>query len=339
MRIRYTTCLLVYVLLASTPSLAESRRVGTMDFYGLGKVTEEQVRSSLGFSEGDVLPDSMSEAQQRLNEIPGVFRAHLQTVCCGENGFVGVYVGIDESGAMTLQYRQVPRTDIELPRKIVRAYSRFWKAFDKAIRAGDTSEDLSEGHSLMNHPGSRAAQERFLVLADKRLNELRRVLHKSADSGHRAAAAYVIGYAPDKRSVVGDLLDAVRDPDETVRNNATRSLAAIAELAGSRPELGIRIDPTIFIDMLNSVVWTDRNKASMILRVLAEGGDATLMQQIRDRALTSLVEMARWKSLGHAGYSFFLLGRMAGMTDEEVEEALVAGERDRLLERILAALH
>ena len=143
-------------------------------------------------------------------------------------------------------------------------------------------------------------------------------------------------YYPDKQSVVGDLLEAARDPDATVRNNATRSLGAIAEFAGRRPDLGIRIDPALFIDMLNSVVWTDRNKGSMILTVLTEGGDAALLQQIRDRALPSLVEMARWKS---AGYSFLLLGRMAGITDEEVEVALIAGERDCLLDRILTALH
>ena len=153
MRFPYTACLLVSVLLASTPALAETRRVGTIDFYGLGKVTEEQVRTALGFSEGDVLPDSISEIQQRLSKIPGVFQAHLQAVCCVADASVEIYVGIDEFEAGSFQYRPAPQADIKLPRKIVTAYKKFWKAFYERdlrprgpARHGTPSPPIHAGH-------------------------------------------------------------------------------------------------------------------------------------------------------------------------------------------------
>jgi len=146
-------------------------------------------------------------------------------------------------------------------------------------------------------------------------------------------AAFLIGYAPTKRLVVDDLQYAMQDPDDSVRNNAMRALGAIAVLAGSDPELGIRVRPTWFIEMLNSIVWTDRNKAAMALGHLTENRDAAVLGQIRERALSSVVEMAGWNSLGHALPAFLLAGRIAGMPENEIREAWSKGERENVISR------
>lgn len=317
--------------LASASMLAETWPVvESIDFYGLREVSEVEVRKVLGIKAGDAVTTSKPDMENRLEQIPGVVKAHLATVCCGESGIL-LYVGIEESAESRFEFRAPPRSDVELPQEILDTYADFETAFQEAIDKGDNSDDLSQGHSLMAHPAARAAQERFLVHAEQRLKILRRVLRKSVDAGHRAVAAQVIGYAPDKRSVVDDLLYAARDPDEIVRNNAIRALGAIAELAGRRPDLGIRIDPVPGFDMLSSIVWTDRNKATMVLFELTEDRDPELLQQLRERALPSLLEMAGWSNPGHAAGAYFLLGRMAGLSEEEIGSTLIEGQRESVM--------
>jgi hypothetical protein len=101
------------------------------------------------------------------------------------------------------------------------------------------------------------------------------VLQNSYDAEQRAAAAWIIGYAPDKQLVIDDLLYATRDPDDGVRNNAMRALGAITVLARRRPELGIRVSPAPFIEFLNSISLSDRNKALAILVSLRQIGRLT----------------------------------------------------------------
>jgi len=58
--------------------------------------------------------------------------------------------------------------------------------------------------------------------------------------------------------------------------------------------------------MLNSIEWTDRNKSSLALYRLTENRDPKVLTILRRKALRSLVEMARWKTLGHARAAFTL---------------------------------
>jgi HEAT repeat protein len=161
------------------------------------------------------------------------------------------------------------------------------------------------------------------------------VLRTAADPEQRQIAAELLGYAPNKRDVVPDLVEAVRDPDEGVRNNATRALWAIAVLGQRKPELGIRIDATPFITMLNSLVWSDRNKAAAVLSALTAGRATPVLARLRRQALPALVEMARWKSAGHAQAPFILLGRLAGLEEAAIGRAWTSGEREAVIARAL----
>jgi hypothetical protein len=50
------------------------------------------------------------------------------------------------------------------------------------------------------------------------------------------------------------------------------------------------------------------------------------------KALPSLIEMARWKSSGRAQASFVLLGRVAGLSEDEITAAWERGERASFIE-------
>jgi hypothetical protein len=44
-----------------------------------------------------------------------------------------------------------------------------------------------------------------------------------------------------------------------------------------------------------------------------------------------LVEMARWKTLAHALPAFILVGRVAGFTDEQIQDAWSRGDREKII--------
>jgi len=309
-------------------------RVGVLDYYGLHKVTPERIQRVLATREGDPFPQSKGEVEERLDKIPGVVRSHLEAVCC-DGGKTVLFVGIEEKGASHFPFRSAPIGTVELPADVIGAYHEFLETAEGAARAGSTGEDMSNGHSLMDDQASRRIQVRFVVIAERDLLLLRNVLRNSADPEHRAAAAYIIGYASKKRDVVDDLQQAIQDPDDSVRNNAMRALYAISVLASLKPELGLQVAPTWFVEMLNSIVWSDRTKAVTTLVNLTDSRPEKVLTLIRERALPSLVEMARWKSLTHAMAPFMLLGRVAGMTDQQIADSWTKGERDAVIAKAL----
>ena len=330
------TCFILGFSLTAPLLLAQMPPIGIIDFYGLRKVSEAQAREVLGVKEGDHPPSSASKSaiEKRLEEIPGVLQARLNVGCC-DAGKARLYVGIQEQVAPQFDFRTPPQSDIALPQEVVEDYENFEEAMKEAVRQGDGKEDYSQGHSLMDNPAARAFQERFIVHAERHLERFREVLRDSTDAQQRAIAATVIGYAPDKRAVLDDLQSAMRDSDADVRNNAVRSIGTIASFAQRQPELGIEISPAGFIEMLNSLIWTDRNKAMMVLWSLTERRDPGVLQQLREQALPSLVEVARFKSAGHALPAYLILGRMAGLSDKEIEEAWSSGERESVITQVL----
>ena len=177
----------------------------------------------------------------------------------------------------------------------------------------------------------RVAEQKAIEFDKSNLGAVSSVLRNSADAHQREAAAWAMGYAPDKRAALPELIDAAHDPDDHVRNNATRAIGVIAEFAANKPETGIHIDPAPFVDMLNSLVWTDRNKGTMVL--LSMSPDA--LQPVRDAMLPGLVEMAHWKD-SHFEDALRLLGHIARMPDDDVEKSIAAGDRDHVIN---AAMH
>lgn len=324
-------------LLLAAPSGSTGRQappIGIIDFYGLRSISESQARQALQIKEGDTLPDSLSEKRSRLEALPNVKQARLNTVCC-EAGKLILYVGISEREAPALRFRPAPRGRIRLPADMVQAGEALTNAVMRAAQKGDVGEDDSQGHALFHNPEARAYQDRFIEFAAHNLKLLGTVLRESSDAQHRALAAEIIAYRADKRGVVKDLLYAMSDPDSGVRNNSMRALMIIARFAQTSPERRIKVPVQPFIDMLNSIEWTDRNKSSGALNQLTEKRDAAILASLRRRALRSLVEMSRWKSPGHAFAPFFILGRVGNLSEEEIQKAWSSGDRQFLIKTVM----
>ena len=319
-------------MIGGTDAFAQLPPIGSIDFYGARKTTHAQMREVLGLSVGDsVSALTLFTIPARLADLPGVASAAVDPVCC-EGGKTMLYVGIMEEGGPAFTLRVPPDGASRLGAEILSLGPAFDAAHERAIMRGIMSEDLSEGHSLASDSTVRMIQRRFVAVAASNLDSLRTVLRTSADPDHRALAAQIMGYAANKRSVVDDLVYAMRDPAAEVRNNATRALALIAGLAQRRPELDIRVPFEPFIDLLNSLAWTDRNKASLALMQLTESRDPAMLTALKARAFDSIVDIAQWTNPGHAVPGVFMLARMAGIPDAEAFAMYERGEKEKIIE-------
>jgi hypothetical protein len=325
------------LLLLGALQAAPADTLSSVDLYGLRTVPEAAVRAAIGLRPGDPVPQSADSIRARVAALPGVAEVDVARVCCADDGGTMLYVGIRETGTAAAAYRAAPTGAARLPEEIFAAGAAFQGALMSAVRGGNIQEDDSLGYPLARDSAMRAVQERFISFAARDADVLRNVLLTSADAGHRALATQIIAYHPDRQAVARDLLHAVGDPDDEVRNNAVRALAILAGWANEHPEAGIRIPAEPFIGFLNSVLWTDRNKGVFALIALTESRDPALLAQLRARALPSLVEMARWTNPDYAMAAYVILARIAGLDDEAAFQAWQAGDRESVIRQAMAA--
>src|SRR5665811_1289749 len=304
---------LVILAVAVCSAAAQAPKTGDINFYGLRKLAPDKILRTLELKSGDPLPPSKGDLEDRLELISGVAAARVEAVCCdGANAIL--FIGIEERGSPHFDTRQAPAGTASLPEDIMAAYREYMGAVERAAQLGNAAEDLTAGESRIADPAARRFEERFAGLGVDRIE----VLRDGAEPEERAVAAAVIGYAPKKDQVIKDLQFAMQDAEPAVRANAVRAMMAIAVLAQKRPDLGLRIEPTWMVEMLNSIVLGDRQQAALALVTLTEQRNAATLELIRARALPALVEMARWKTLGYALPAFLLVGRAGGVPEQEL---------------------
>jgi hypothetical protein len=318
--------------LVCAAAYAQAPVVGDINVYGLRSSTPDKLLAAMKLKSGDPIPPSKGDLEERIADLPGVVLARVEAVCC-EGPRAILFIGVEERGAPHASFRSEPSGEAVLPDDLANSYQQFLAAVQRAASRGAAAEDLTAGHSQMADPAARAVQERFAAYAAEHLDVLRNVLRNGSDAGQRAVATAVIGYAPKKAEVVNDLQYAMQDPDDSVRANAIRALNAIAVLAAKQPEAGLQVAPTWFIELLHSVVLDDRIESVRALLTLTDRSRPDVIEQLRDRALPDLVEMARWKTPSYALPPFLLLGRVAGIPDEQVQESWRKGDRESVIQK------
>jgi hypothetical protein len=194
-------------------------------------------------------------------------------------------------------------------------------------------EDDSRGYALSLDPEARAKQLALHAYAARHAALVRRVLESARDAEQRQIAAEVLGYAGLSREQVRALVRASRDVDDGVRNNAMRALGVLARSSARAAAL---IPAEGLIELMNSGTWSDRNKSAAVLSILTAQRDPRLLELLRRRALTSLVEMARWHFPGHADGARLMLGRMAGVEEKTLAEMVARGEIEPIIGAVSA---
>lgn len=308
--------------------------IGIVDFYGLKNVKETDVRSALGLKEGDTASVTTDSLEHRLKQVPGVYKASVSKVCCVEGRPV-LFVGVQEVPVEEYPWKTITGKKLFLPGVLTKKYAAFLKTLKVAVSKGDNGDDLSAGHSLFRNPALKRLQMDFIPLADKYVAPLSKVLQHSSVEAQREAAAAVIAYATDKQKVADRYFDALADPSPAVRNNVFRALTGLGVYATAHPAaLRLKIRSDLFVWMLNSPHWSDRNKALFSLTAITEKRDEKLLQQLKAGALPALMEMANWKSKGHAVLAYVLLGRIAGVPEEEIFASWNENRKQTVLKKL-----
>jgi hypothetical protein len=313
------------LLLFVCAGAAQLPRIGDINFYGLRKLTPNEVLAAARVGAGDTVPGSRVLLEDRITELPDVMEAQVQSVCC-DGDRTTLFIGVRERGEPEIEFHPTPAAKDTLPDDLI---ARYRKYSGELLRAG------LNGNASGADPAMRRDREAFRVFAASHTLKLRTVLRGAADEEQRAAAATVIAWSAGKKSAVDDLEFALLDPDETVRTNVLRALASIAEEGQRQPALAIRIAPAGLVDLLNSVALSDRVEATKTLLALTDKTNAAAIDLLRERALDSLAEMARWPTRSYALPPFRLLGRIAGLPDAQVNESWEKGDRDTVIQQAL----
>ncbi|QEG24056.1 FtsQ-type POTRA domain-containing protein [Mariniblastus fucicola] len=290
-----------------------------LDCFGLKKITREQIEKAIGMTDG--IPSSGIEKQQikeRVAAIPGVEEVTVSPV--QYPGTTVVFIGIRESGQPAREFRDAPTGDVQLEDDLQNRYNEIMEQLLPAIKSGKAREDGSAGHSISEYEPMKEKQLELLPIADEKFDHLADVIRNSSNKDSRAAAASIVAYAKDKKAVIEILKSACDDPNSLVRNNGVRALSVIAKYADDNPKLDLVIDHSPFLKLLNSVVWTDRNKGAAVVDALTRNRSEQLMSQLRESHLSDLLEMARWSSGGHALFSIRILARLADETEEAISK-------------------
>jgi hypothetical protein len=308
--------------LAAAPTFAQYR-VGPVEFFGYKGIDLTKVRAALTVHPGDEINAGTKDSiRQAVMKAIGKEPTDVDFVCCDPHGQSEIYIGLPGESYRRFEYNATPAGSAKLPPEIASLYDNLERASMAAVtKGGDAAqEDDSQGYALFNDPDARKIQLAMRDWAVGHQPELLQAM-EAASAKDRRVASEILGYANQSKEQNAALLWATRDPDDGVRNNATRALGVMLRagirLAGEIPAEG-------FIAMLNSGVWKDRNKSTAVLWSMTTARNPEILAKLRTEALDSLIEMASWSSPGHAAMSRLILGRVAGMPDDRILPLVMA---------------
>jgi hypothetical protein len=325
--------LIALLALASGLPHSQHARVGNIDFFGTGGIDVRGVWSVLPVHRNDeITEDQSADIRDRLSRAIQNAVGHkptdLAVMCCDDGGQLAIYIGLGGSNTAVVPFLPRPKSSTCLPNDALHLYDDTTAALQRAIEQGHSGEDDSRGYSLSADPTARAKQLALHEYAITHERTIERALQSCKNGEQRQAAAELLGYAAKSTSQIAFLLRASHDSDEGVRNNAVRALWV---LATSNPKTASQIPANDFVAMLNSGLWTDRNKAGMLLMVLTRSRNRELLQRLRSEALQSLIEMARWEDPGHAFAYRVLLGRIAGLNETQIQQLVASKKVDEII--------
>jgi hypothetical protein len=330
------------ILVAVVPSVMSAidrKPLGEIEFFGYKGFDLAAIRSALPFHEGDLFPPakpkSSDDLKRQVSEMVEQVIARPPTdvsfVCCDSKQNWMVYIGLPGESYEPLAFNPAPVQDVRLPKAALTVREELDKAWMNAVMKGHATEDDSEGYTLTNEPKARRAQLAIREYALRNEALILQVLASSSDARHRVIAAQMLGYGRQSDEQVDALVLASLDADHGVRNDAVRALEV---LAGAKPDLAKRISPEPFVRLLRSGAWSDHNKASLMLLALTKSRDPKVLTLLRTDALDSLMEIARWRSMGHAEAALAILGRIAGLSEDSLDKLIEAGQADTIISKL-----
>lgn len=312
---------------------AETSRIGSIDFFGTSGVDLQKIKSVLPIRSGDSISEDQSSSVRdqvnvAINRTIGHATTDIAFVCCDDRATVSIFIGLGGKNTKAISFSPAPRGSTCVPAEAIGLYKAALRALTEAIKNGKSREDDSRGYALSEDPTLRAKQIAMRQYAITHEQALVSTLQACGSSEERQAAVEILAYGRNSTTQIDALVRASRDPDDGVRNNAVRALWV---LATASPKITSKIPAADFIEMLNSGLWTDRNKAGQLLLALTTSRDPKLLEQLATLALPSLIEMAQWRDSKHAYAYRVLLGRIAGFDEARIRDLIAGGRVDEII--------
>lgn len=314
--------LLLVCSLALHAQTPETFHLGRIEYFGAWGEDLSRVQQALPLHVGDtVTPDEAEEMQAKIAasvlKSYGAAATDVTVVCCDTPHAVTVYIGLPGDSWRATGSTKPPAGNSRLAKEAGALYDRYGAAWAKAVEAGRSGEDDLHGYSLSDDADLRAVELAMRSYAVGHSMELMHVLRSGSDVEQRRMAAAFLGYARRSRAQMNALAMAANDPDGEVRNNSLRALEVLAD-AG--PLTGVDLTP--IAGLLSSGRWSDRNKASLLLMHATFYRDPQLMEELRRDELGALLDGAVWSSVGHADPFLTVLGRVEGLSEDEIGKAI-----------------
>lgn len=318
----------LFAVLSTSSAIAENR-VANIDFFGHKGIDVAKVLKSLPLRQGDeVHQKTENDLKKSVTQSLGKAPTDIAVVCCDKNHDFYIFIGLPGLSSRNMIFHPEPQGESRLPPEIISLAKQMNKAVHEAVRKGNAEEDFSNGYSLSKDPSARALQLAFRQSAIRHEQQLIKVVQTASSTEHRQIASQAIGYLNQSHAQIAALVDASKDINETVRNNAIRALGV---LVNSKSPLATEIPADNFIDLLNSGSWTDRNKGLMLLTGLTAGRSPDLLKKLQLKALDALVEMASWRQGEYALGSLMILGRIADIPEKRLVELCRDGSVDAII--------
>jgi hypothetical protein len=310
----------------------ETTLVANIDLFGYANLDVNKLRSAVPIKAGESIKLSewsryRTRIAEAIRSLTGKPPTDVALLCCNEHGDSMLYIGVAGTSSVAAKHKPAPTSEVRLPAAALKVNREADEALTKAALAGSTQQDNSKGYSLSVDPEVRVKELQIREFALANEEVLRSVLSSSSEAEHRAIAAQFLGYLNTSARQIADLVDAANDADPGVRNNAVRALGVIA---GSSQERAKMIPTKRFIALLKSDKWVDRNKGCWLMMSLTASRDPKLLKQLRTEVMDALIEMARWRFVGHASSARRLLGRIAGIEEAKLD-TLVNDEPETII--------
>jgi hypothetical protein len=326
-------------VLPAVMSASNRRPLGEIDFFGYKGIDLAAIRSALPFREGDLFPpakakssdDLKRQVSEKIKQVIGRAPTDVAFICCDSKQNDMVYIGLPGESYQALAFNPAPAGHVRFPKAALALREEMDKAWINAVMKGHATEDDSEGFTLTNDPKARRAELAIREYALRNEALIFQVLTSCSDAFHRAIAAQMLGYGRQSGEQVDALVRASFDVDDGVRNDAVRALEV---LAGAKPDLAKRIPAEGSIRLLRSGAWLDHNKASLLLVALTKDRDPKVLALLRLEALDPLLEMARWRNIGHAEAALSILGRIAGIDEDWLDKLIEAGQAETIINKV-----
>ncbi len=312
--------------------------IGEINYFGYGGLPLQKVRATLLLHVGDTLTFA-SFSRKPVNDAVlsaiGKLPTDVNVTCCDASQHLEIYIGLPGATSRPVPIGPTPSGNAHLDPEGLRLYEQGQPLLVQAVARGTAGEDDSQGYMISNDPALKAVNLAMRSYAVGRESELKYILQTASDPKDRRAAAALLGYVQRSTKQAEALSQAITDPDDDVRNNAVRALAVLSA-ATTTDHLQINVKP--LIDLLYSGIWTDRNKASLLLYRMTEAKNPEVLQSLRNEAMGPLVEGASWTDVpGHSTPFLVTLGRIGSIPNDKLFELLKSGNKDAIISAATAA--